>query len=100
MVFFMFVQIKNRLFQGQHSFGMDLIALNIQRGRDVSNSTLMSSSSCKVNFHVSHHQHGLPPYNDYRELCGKSRAKSWEDLLDSIELRVIVNTNFVCLIGT
>jgi peroxidase len=37
---------------------MDLISLNIQRGRD----------------------HGLPGYNDFREVCGMPRIQTFEEL--------------------
>ena len=44
--------------------GMDLVALNVQRGRD----------------------HGLPGYNVYREVCRSltnlKKAKDWTDLLE------------------
>jgi len=58
--------IINHLFESQTGAGgMDLIALNIQRGRD----------------------HGLPGYNAYREICQVGqigRARRWEDFEDFI----------------
>jgi peroxidase len=53
--------------------GMDLRAIDIQRGRD----------------------HGLPTYNDFREVCGIKRAYSWDDYLDLISKEVFFFTEHI-----
>jgi hypothetical protein len=55
-------EIMDYLFKHARSYGDDLPAVDIQRGRD----------------------HGVARYNDFREACGLPRAKKWEDYTDLI----------------
>ncbi|CAL4129857.1 unnamed protein product, partial [Meganyctiphanes norvegica] len=55
--------LSNHCYQTpQHDFGMDLMSLNIQRGRD----------------------HAIGTYNEARVLCGLRRATSFNDLTDTM----------------
>lgn len=56
-------ELTEKLFALANSIGQDLASLNIQRGRD----------------------HGLPFYNDYRELYNMTRARSFNDLRGEIK---------------
>lgn len=52
-------ELTNHLFQDTNSsFGMDLVTINIQRGRD----------------------HGIPGYNFFRQACGLSKIQSFRQL--------------------
>ena len=54
------LQLTQRLFQGTNeSHGMDLVALNVQRGRD----------------------HGLPPYLEWRKICKLPKISTWKQLV-------------------
>lgn len=63
-------QVTNHLFQNDLPFGLDLVALNLQRGRD----------------------HGLPGYTEWRQVCGLRRPRSWADLEDIMEPDVSTNS--------
>nr|CAD7425231.1 unnamed protein product [Timema monikensis] len=66
---FITTEVTNHLFENTRTpySGMDLAAINIQRGRD----------------------HGIPGYNQYRVFCNMSRAKDFDDLKKEIPSPVV-----------
>ena len=62
--------IINHLFESKKGVGgLDLVALNIQRGRD----------------------HGLPGYNAYRKVVGVGKANNWDGLRNNIRPEDVEN---------
>ncbi|KFM70982.1 Peroxidasin-like protein, partial [Stegodyphus mimosarum] len=62
-------EVTNHLFEKKQVpfSGMDLAALNVQRARD----------------------HGIPGYNEYREFCNLTKAKSFDDLTKEIPPHIV-----------
>ncbi|CAK9289841.1 unnamed protein product [Gordionus sp. m RMFG-2023] len=60
--------INEHLFQHESKgYGMDLLALNIHRGRD----------------------HGIPAYNEFRDICGLKRFINWDDMKEAMPSDVV-----------
>ncbi|XP_068205835.1 lactoperoxidase-like isoform X2 [Palaemon carinicauda] len=59
-------EVTGKLFKGKGKFGLDLVALNIQRGRD----------------------HGLPGYAQWKELCG-GEVSNFSDLLSVMDEHIV-----------
>ena len=69
-------ELIEKLFSMAEDVALDLGALNIQRGRD----------------------HALPFYNDWRQYCNMTRAKTFEDLSNEIrnfEVRLITGSHWL-----
>lgn len=62
-----YFQLTKYMFRAGNPFGVDLAAINIQRGRD----------------------HGLRPYNDYRELVGQPRVKNFDEFGPEVWIPIV-----------
>ncbi|XP_044531508.1 myeloperoxidase-like [Gracilinanus agilis] len=70
-------EVRERLFQQTEVIGLDLAAINLQRGRD----------------------HGIPGYNAWRRFCGLSEPETVEELGDVLE-NMDLAEKFLALYGT
>ncbi|NXI64251.1 PERE peroxidase, partial [Anseranas semipalmata] len=70
-------ELQNRLFEQTAVMGLDLAALNLQRGRD----------------------HGLPGYNAWRRFCGLSQPQNVDDLSEVLGNSKLAK-KFIDLYGT
>ncbi|KAK7872169.1 hypothetical protein R5R35_001733 [Gryllus longicercus] len=59
--------ITSLLYQDSDNYGLDIISLDIQRGRD----------------------HGLPGYNQFRRMCGLQQAENFDDFSTEISQNMI-----------
>ncbi|PHN95945.1 peroxidase, partial [Tenacibaculum discolor] len=65
-------ELRNFLFGLPGQGGLDLVALNIQRGRD----------------------HGVPSYNDMRDQFGLVRRQSFSEVTSNTELQHVLETTY------
>lgn len=81
-------EVTNHLFEDRKIpfSGVDLIALNIQRGEFI---VLFDILSITKSLQFPARDHGVPSYNNYRALCNLKRARSWNDLSREIPSEVI-----------
>lgn len=64
VLWYFIAQLSRYLFRGSNPFGLDLAAINIQRGRD----------------------HATRPYNDYIEVTGHRRVLKFNEFGDAVGL--------------